>query len=560
MRALALLACALSEQGAISATSWACPDRQKRETSGSLEERIDKFTQRPGHGKKVKEKRARPDLEKRKTRKHSLGKRGQERQRNRKGGGRAGWERAKKGKIPKPSRSSSVCSVSRSFQCRKAIPSATEKKKTGTLLVVITPKIPSGGLCAFCALASSFRLPGTLDAHQAGPAPRPLVGREYHMSRRKAGVDGFEELSGSIDRSRKRHLEEGLLRGDLVKDRLAVQEASASPLLKRTRPSSASTTPPAPPTHDDMAMTMAEFREYMDNNTNKRIGDLDRKVGGMQATVEKLDKAVEHNTNVLQQHEEQIQSMKRQLDKAKDESFPPLRPDRPLQTASLLPPVPQRDPAYDLARRSLRLWPIAGASRDELWHSVGVFLGTNLGLEGKLDKKAVETVERVILPSGPGVINEALVRFTDVATRDLVMGNASKLGPYQNDQGRATAGMRMEVPPKLTQMFRVLFKYGQNLRARHGQGTRRHVKFNDPEQSLYLNVKLPGDEQWSKVSIEVALRGIRARESINDSQLERRLDITGCDAPRQRAMSTTGPPPPTQASAWTRRSGGSSSS
>ena len=158
--------------------------------------------------------------------------------------------------------------------------------------------------------------------------------------------------------------------------------------------------------------------------------------------------------------------------------------------------------------------------------------------------------------------SEVLVRFKDTVTRDLVMGAAAKLANFMDTEGRATAGMRMEVPVRLQQSFRVLFKYGQNLRARNGIGTRRHVKFCDIGRTLYLNVKLPRDERWSRVSLDVAMRGMRARETLDDGQLERRMDITGplSTQQRPRAISTLGPPPPTQASAWTRRSGGSTSS
>ena len=396
----------------------------------------------------------------------------------------------------------------------------------------------------------------------AGERNRPTAGAlgtgGCPMSGKNGVESDLEELVSSIDRSRKRHLDEGLLRGDLVLDRLATQEASASPVFKRTRTAPGAHTPP-----DKMAMTMAEFKEYMDSNTNKRIGDLDKKVGGMQTSIARLDASVKANSTKLDKHDDQIAKMERELQKVRNENFPAL----PSASGVLAPPLeallgadPPIDVEYALARRSLRLWPILGSTKDELWHSVGIFLGNNLGLEGKLDRSSIESIKRVELPSGPGVTHEALVCFKDVELRDVVMGTASKLAPYLNAEGRATAGMRMEVPPRLRQSFRVLFKYGQNLRARHGPGTRRHVKFNDMDRNLFLNVKLPGDEQWSRVSMEVALRGVRARETINDSQLERRLDITGGDAPRQRAASTSGPPPLTQASAWTRRSGGSSSS
>ena len=381
----------------------------------------------------------------------------------------------------------------------------------------------------------------TLCAEKTRPATPlcPLMPRE-----------GIEALAQSIDRSRKRHLEEGLLRGDQVLDRLRVQEASASPLLKKTRKSPDTT----PPRGNNMAMTMAEFKEYMDSNTNKRLGDIDNKIGGMQA-------AISDNTVKLDKHEAQISEIRSELVKMKSD-FPPLPSATspclaPPPSAAMLP-MPQPDEEYLKARRSLRLWPVRGP---DLWKATGTFLVSNLGLEGKIDNDSVEDVSRVQLPSGPGVTDEVLVRFRTAVLRDLVMGSASRLGTFIDRDGRATAGMRMEVPTKLQQSFRVLFKYGSNLRARHGPGTRRHVKFCDTDHTLYLNVKLPGDDSWSRVSLQVAIRGMRARETINDGQLERRLDITGPfqDA-RRRATSVTAPPKPTEASAWTRRAGSSTSS
>ena len=296
---------------------------------------------------------------------------------------------------------------------------------------------------------------------------------------------------------------------------------------------------------------MADFREYMEKNTNKRLGEIDGKISGMQ-------QSIKENSDKLDQHETQIARIREDVKRMKEDPFPPL-PGRSI--GPLATPVPtlmvggDNDEAYFLARRSLRLWPIRGKTKDDLWHSAGVFLGTTLGLEGKIDGKAIQSVKRVDIPSGPGVTDEALVVFTEVVTRDQVMGSASRLAPFMDQNGRATAGMRMEIPSRLQQGFRILFRYGQRLRARHGAGTRRHVKFCDLERSLYLNVKLPGDETWSRVSLEVAMRGIKARDNINDDQLERRLDITGPlkDAPRQRSSSLAGPPPPTEASAWMRR-------
>ena len=381
--------------------------------------------------------------------------------------------------------------------------------------------------------------------------------RERSMNTPAKG-DSYQELANSIDRSRKRHLEVGLLRGDQVTDRLRVQEASASPLLKRPR--STEKSPPEPSrSRSKMAMTMAEFKEYMEANTNRRLDGLDDKMTGMNGTISRIDATVKANSESIEKHEIQIANICAEVMKLKEPTpSMPVGISTAAAPANPLPVVPDQE--YARARRSLRLWPVLGNTKNEIRDATGIFLGTNLGMGGTLNESSIEEISRVEIPSGPGVKFEVLVRFRDADTRDMVMGAAAKLAPFMDSNGRATAGMRMEVPQRLQQSFRILFRYGQGLRARHGAGTRRHVKFCDLDSSLYLNVKLPGDEAWSRISLDVATRGMRAKRSLDDGQLERRMDITGPVPPRQRAASTAGPPPPTQASAWMRRSGGSTSS
>lgn len=135
---------------------------------------------------------------------------------------------------------------------------------------------------------------------------------------------------------------------------------------------------------------------------------------------------------------------------------------------------------------------------------------------------------------------EVIVRFKHNKDRDTVLGSVGKLSDCINEQGRPTAGVRIQVLAHLQASFRSLFKYGQMLRARYGQGTRRHIKFDDTNQSLFLNAKLPGDESWSQVSLDVARRGLKAREVLTDEEMERRLDITGPLAPRPHSASLTG--------------------
>ena len=160
-----------------------------------------------------------------------------------------------------------------------------------------------------------------VDRPPAGWAnPRERLGISPYPShdRQMRETKDYQELAGSIDRSRKRHLEEGLLRGEQVTDRLRVQEASASPFLKRQRSSEKS-----PPHGQGMAMTMAEFRDYMEKNTNRRLDDLDDKMTGMRSTISKIDENVKANSEKIGRHDDQIAEICAEVKKMKDGQVPP---------------------------------------------------------------------------------------------------------------------------------------------------------------------------------------------------------------------------------------------
>lgn len=147
--------------------------------------------------------------------------------------------------------------------------------------------------------------------------------------------------------------------------------------------------------------------------------------------------------------------------------------------------------------------PVTGSSDDDLRRAALTFLTQNLGLRESVSGNMIESVTPVRVPSGPGVFEEVLLVLANPRVRDLIVGASAKLANFKDADGRPMAGIRIEVPPFLTPSFKTLFRFGQTLRARHGVGTRRHVKFNDTSMSLYLNVCLPGDKRWSRVSLEV---------------------------------------------------------
>ena len=191
---------------------------------------------------------------------------------------------------------------------------------------------------------------------------------------------------------------------------------------------------------------------------------------------------------------------------------------------------------YTRARRSLRLWPIRAASEMELWGGVGDFLQDNLGLsDDQVRQEDIKAISRVDDPVAAGVVNsEVLVVFSSAEKRDTVMMNANKLAGMVDAAGSPVAGIRLEVPQELVPTFRLLSRFGARLRARHGEGTKRHIKFDDFNASLYAVVKLPGDQQWTRVSPDTARKDLEASFRKEEETTQLRLAAKLLPDPRER--------------------------
>ena len=90
------------------------------------------------------------------------------------------------------------------------------------------------------------------------------------------------------------------------------------------------------------------------------------------------------------------------------------------------------------------------------------------------------------------------------------------------------------MPAELKDTFRLLTRFGTRLRARHGQGTKHHIKFDDFNGSMFSNIKLPGDSVWTRVTPEMARRDLEASMSEENSANQKRLDANLIPGPRDR--------------------------
>ena len=105
------------------------------------------------------------------------------------------------------------------------------------------------------------------------------------------------------------------------------------------------------------------------------------------------------------------------------------------------------------------------------------------------------------------------------------------------DNGIPTAGLRLEIPEELMGQFRLLSRFGARLRARHGSGTKRHIKFDDLEGALFMNIKLPGDEAWSRVTAETARLDMERTARDESASVLKRIHAK----PMPVALPTSGP-------------------
>ena len=122
-----------------------------------------------------------------------------------------------------------------------------------------------------------------------------------------------------------------------------------------------------------------------------------------------------------------------------------------------------------------------------------------------------------------GVKDEALVVFQSAAIRDTVCSYARNLGGWIDNKNNPTAGIRLEIPDHLYGMHKDLKIYGSILRTEHGQGLKRHIKYEDTTQALCMDVKLPDTEDWLRVDWAMAKEARAEKERTAAATTRRRL-------------------------------------
>lgn len=171
---------------------------------------------------------------------------------------------------------------------------------------------------------------------------------------------------------------------------------------------------------------------------------------------------------------------------------------------------------YWRSRRSAKVFPIEGVTEAELRAGLQEFLVIKLNMPSDgVGESEVEHVRRVRLRRGKQNLNEVIVLFADIDTRDRVVSYARNLAPFVDQAGKPTAGIRFDIPDHLSGVHRTLLQYGHAMWEKHNRdkGFKRNIRFDETEQAFCMDIKFPHREDWITVDHRRALVDRRASDS-----------------------------------------------
>ena len=175
-----------------------------------------------------------------------------------------------------------------------------------------------------------------------------------------------------------------------------------------------------------------------------------------------------------------------------------------------------KESAFLRARRSLRVWPIDGTSRNEMEENFKTFATQALDIPKQfVDGIVIESIKRARTSPGGRTHTEIIVLFAYTSDRDFVLRQAKNLAQYVDKDGLPLAGINLEIPQFLMGTFKLLNDHAYHIKRKHGKSTRKYVKFNDDAMSLFLEIRLPGSDQWIRISPELA-RKLEAERNENE--------------------------------------------
>ena len=101
-----------------------------------------------------------------------------------------------------------------------------------------------------------------------------------------------------------------------------------------------------------------------------------------------------------------------------------------------------------------------------------------------MDETHILEIRWVTSSKNSGVVDEVMVLFKDVESRDAVASYAKNLAPPHTRDRKRT-----KVPNHLQKVYNLLKSHENKLRQRYSENLKRTIKFDEYIGSFYLSVK-----------------------------------------------------------------------
>lgn len=228
--------------------------------------------------------------------------------------------------------------------------------------------------------------------------------------------------------------------------------------------------------------------EIMESN-KEAIRAMDKKVEENRQDIERM--RVEFNSKVDRMESTLNEKLETEMAKLK------AAPIANARTGTAVSTMGKKEEAFNLSRKSLKIWPVDGTN---LTHSVHSFLRERLGFDQEIVAAMGAIAVRRALGKAAELKKEVIARFESKEDRDMVKGAGNKLA------GKTDAGMAIHVPGHMLDSLHALNAIAYQIKSKH-EGVRRSVKFDDINQDIYMDILIGGN--WRRISSSQAKLAVK---------------------------------------------------
>ena len=259
-----------------------------------------------------------------------------------------------------------------------------------------------------------------------------------------------------------------------------------------------------------MLELLMNIKKDINDNTKSAVDKVDKRIDENSKAIEKVGNDTANEMRKLRQHCEEAQALfEKKIEKKIEERDATLErrlvaiearaQNTGIKTSTVSPTVKlRRDEAYAKARRTLKIWPVAGNDLEDL---VKAFLEDKL----KIDDQRIRSMGRieVKLPIGKSARDrsEVLATFETREDRDFVKSMGVNLATLKG------VGVSIHVPGHLLDNYYALSSIGYNIR-QNQEGVKRSIKYDDSVQDLILDIFIGG--KWRRIHPGEARAALKA--------------------------------------------------